>query len=244
MLLLGGSALLPAPSSPRSAPQGLQGGFNGGKALLLGGFLMNISQMSPICAPFPEQRAGLQLAGRTLLHLLFKASPPPALHNPTRPYRAAWGCGEDPAPHSCPSSRSAHGPEVGKGSGPARPSSIAINRAVPRNRRVLNYGFNLFTVKSALDFNLKRSVSINIYLCGCVSMQISMYSYTHKYMTYTYLYKRFRPLCSAGPWSSVLGVGRGGCCDARGGCAVGTLAFGVLPLGGRRWWSSPSLGGC
>lgn len=132
---------------------------------------------------------------------------------------------------------------MGKGTGPARPSSIAINRAVPRNRRVLNYGFNLFTVKSALDFNLKRSVSINIYLCGCVSMQISMYSYTHKYMTYTYLYKRFRPLCSAGPWSSVLGVGRGGCCDARRGCAVGTLAFGVLPLGGRRWWSSPSLGG-
>lgn len=174
----------------------------------------------------------------------YSKHPPPALHNPTRPYRAAWGCGEDPAPHLCPSSRSAHGPEVGKGSGPARPSSIAINRAVPRNRRVLNYGFNLFTVKSALDFNLKRSVSINIYLCGCVSMQISMYSYTHKYMTYTYLYKRFRPLCSAGPWSSVLGVGRGGCCDARGGCAVGTLAFGVLPLGGRRWWSSPSLGGC
>ena len=173
----------------------------------------------------------------------YSKHPPPALHNPTRPYRAAWGCGEDPAPHSCPSSRSAHGPEVGKGTGPARPSSIAINRAVPRNRRVLNYGFNLFTVKSALDFNLKRSVSINIYLCGCVSMQISMYSYTHKYMTYTYLYKRFRPLCSAGPWSSVLGVGRGGCCDARGGCAVGTLAFGVLPLGGRRWWSSPSLGG-
>lgn len=174
----------------------------------------------------------------------YSKHPPPALHNPTRPYRAAWGCGEDPAPHLCPSSRSAHGPEVGKGTGPARPSSIAINRAVPRNRRVLNYGFNLFTVKSALDFNLKRSVSINIYLCGCVSMQISMYSYTHKYMTYTYLYKRFRPLCSAGPWSSVLGVGRGGCCDARGGCAVGTLAFGVLPLGGRRWWSSPSLGGC
>lgn len=174
----------------------------------------------------------------------YSKHPPPALHNPTRPYRAAWGCGEDPAPHLCPSSRSAHGPEVGKGMGPARPSSIAINRAVPRNRRVLNYGFNLFTVKSALDFNLKRSVSINIYLCGCVSMQISMYSYTHKYMTYTYLYKRFRPLCSAGPWSSVLGVGRGGCCDARGGCAVGTLAFGVLPLGGRRWWSSPSLGGC
>lgn len=174
----------------------------------------------------------------------YSKHPPPALHNPTRPYRAAWGCGEDPAPHLCPSSRSAHGPEVGKGTGPARPSSIAINRAVPRNRRVLNYGFNLFTVKSALDFNLKRSVSINIYLCGCVSMQISMYSYTHKYMTYTYLYKRFRPLCSAGPWSSVLGVGRGGCCDARRGCAVGTLAFGVLPLGGRRWWSSPSLGGC
>lgn len=180
---------------------------------------------------------------------LFSASCPnrssPALHNPTWPYRAAWGCGEDPAPHS---SQSAHGPEEGKGTGSARPSSIAINRAVPRNRRVLNYGFNLFTVKSALDFNLKRSVSINIYLCGCVSMQISMYSYTRKYMTYTYLHKRFRPLCSAGPWSSVLGVGWELCWQG----TVAMLRVVVLWVHwhwgaaseGCRWWSSPSAGGC
>lgn len=41
-------------------------------------------------------------------------------------------------------------------------------------------------------------------------MQIPMYSYTHKYMIYTYIYKCFGPLCSAGLWSSVLPAGGSG----------------------------------